>query len=169
MKPAARHPAALLFPLSSHRPRRPSHETSETLKDVCAARAANALARSASHRLLAGPALATTLTITPTQTQPPRVMFSEQQTHYVRFTFNFNQCPLRAPIPRARSGWLAALQRVPGVDLKADHHHVQPDHVGDGRARHAGQSTNVMAAFNVFTGQATTAVSTRALPEPASW
>jgi len=56
---------------------------------------ANVLVALGIASLVAGPALATTLTITPLQNLPPRVM-TTQQTHYVRFAIDFGDCPLRA-------------------------------------------------------------------------
>lgn len=108
--------------------------------------------------LLAGPALATTLTITSNQTQPPR-QFPEQTTHYLRFSFNFNQCPLRAADTACsiRVGSLpynAFLVAISKQIITT----FNPTTSATVALGTAGQSANVMAAFNVFTGQATTAV-----------
>jgi hypothetical protein len=108
--------------------------------------------------LLVGPVLATTLTITPTQNIAPR-MLPDTQTHYVRFTFNFNQCQLRAADT-------ACSIRVTNVPYNAFLVSISkqiittfnPTTSATIALGTSGQSTNVMAAFNVFTGQATTAV-----------
>lgn len=107
--------------------------------------------------LLAGPVLATTLTITPQQIQAPRV-YPDQNTHYMRFAFNFSQCPLRAA-DTACSIRVAALPY--NAFLVAISKQIittfNPTTSATVALGTAGQSANLMAAFNVFTGQATTA------------
>jgi hypothetical protein len=108
--------------------------------------------------LLGGPVLATTLTLTPLQSQPPRY-FNEQMIHYVRFTYNFSQCPLRAADT-------ACSMRVASVPYNAFMVSISkqiittfnPTTSATIAFGTSGQSAGLMAAFNVFTGQATTAV-----------
>jgi hypothetical protein len=108
--------------------------------------------------LIAGPALATTLTITPTQNIPPRVAI-DQQTQYVRFTYNFNQCPLRAADT-------ACSMRVTSLPYNAFVVSISkqiittfnPTTSATIAFGTSGQSAGLMAAFNVFTGQSTAAV-----------
>lgn len=108
--------------------------------------------------LIAGPALATTLTITPVNSMPPRVL-TTQQTHYVRFAVNFSSCPLRAADT-------ACSYRVASLPYNAFLVSISkqiittfnPTTSATIALGVAGQGTTVMAAFNVFTGQATTAV-----------
>lgn len=107
--------------------------------------------------LAIGPALATTLTITPLQTQPPR-MYPDQNTHYIRFTFNYNQCPLRA----ADTACSIRVASVPyNAFLVAISKQIittfNPTTSATVALGTAGQSANIMTGFNVFTGQATTA------------
>lgn len=104
------------------------------------------------------PALATTLTINPTRSVPPRV-FDSQQTHYVRFVYNYNQCPLR-------SGDTACSMRVTSLPYNAFvttiHKQIittfNPTTSATIALGVSGQDTTLMAAFNVFTGQSTAAV-----------
>ncbi len=108
--------------------------------------------------LAAGPALATVLTLTPTQSLPPR-MSSETQTHYVRFTVNFNSCSLRAADTAcsfrvASLPYNAFLVSISKQIITT----FNPTTSATIALGTSGQATNVMAAFNVFTGQATTAV-----------
>lgn len=108
--------------------------------------------------LVAQPALATTLTITSNQVQPPR-MLPEQATHYLRFTFNFNQCQLRAADTACsiRVGALpynAFLVAISKQIITT----FNPTTSATVALGTAAQGVGVMAAFNVFTGQATTAV-----------
>lgn len=108
--------------------------------------------------LAAGPALATTLTLTPTQSLPPR-MSSDAQTHYVRFTVNYNSCSLRAADTACSfrvaslpyNAFLVSISK----QIIATFNPTTSATIALGTS---GQATNVMAAFNVFTGQATTAV-----------
>lgn len=108
--------------------------------------------------LIAGPALATTLTLTPTQSVAPRLM-TTQQTHYVRFAVDYNKCPLRAA-DTACSYRVASLPY--NAFLVAISKQIittfNPTTSATIALGTAGQGTGVMAAFNVFTGQATTAV-----------
>jgi hypothetical protein len=118
----------------------------------------NALVALGIGALVIGPAFATTLTITPNQTQPPR-QFSEQTTHYLRFAFNYNQCQLRA----ADTACSIRVASVPyNAFLVAISKQIittfNPTTSATVALGTAGQSTNIMAAFNVFTAQATTAV-----------
>jgi len=100
--------------------------------------------------LLAGPVLATTLTITPLQSQPPRY-FNEQMIHYVRFTYNFSQCPLRAADT-------ACSMRVASVPYNAFLVSISsqiitffnPTTSATIALGTSGQSANIMAALNVF-------------------
>ena len=108
--------------------------------------------------LLAGPVLATVLTITPTQSIAPRVT-GDPQVHYVRFTFNFNQCSLRAAdtacsIRVANLPYNAFLVAISKQIITT----FNPTTSATIAFGTSGQSTNIMAGFNVFTGQATTAV-----------
>ncbi|XUM21062.1 hypothetical protein ACRAVF_27250 [Bradyrhizobium oligotrophicum S58] len=108
--------------------------------------------------LAAGPALADTRTITPITTISPR-MLSEQATHYVRFTVNFNDCPLTATNT-------ACSRRVASLPYNAFLVSISkqiittfnPTTSATIALGTSGQATNVMAAFNVFTGQSTAAV-----------
>lgn len=104
------------------------------------------------------PALATTLTLTPTNSLTPRVL-PDQATHYVRFAVDFNDCPLRAA-DTACSYRVASLPY--NAFLVAISKQIittfNPTTSATLALGTSGQSTNVMAAFNVFTGQATTAV-----------
>jgi len=106
----------------------------------------------------AGPALATTLTLTPTNSIAPR-MTTDQHTHYVRFAIDFNDCPLRAA-DTACSFRVASLPY--NAFLVAISKQIitvfNPTTSATIALGTAGQGTGVMAAFNVFTGQATTAV-----------
>jgi len=108
--------------------------------------------------LIAGPALATTLTLTPVNSLAPR-MTTDQQTHYVRFAIDFNDCPLRAA-DTACSFRVASLPY--NAFLVAISKQIittfNPTTSATIAFGVAGQGTTVMAAFNVFTGQATTAV-----------
>lgn len=118
----------------------------------------NLLAALGVASLLAGPALATVQTITSNQTQPPR-MFSEQTVHYLRFSFNYNQCQLRAADTACsiRVGSLpynAFLVAISKQIITT----FNPTLSATVALGTAAQGTGVMAAFNVFTGQATTAV-----------
>ena len=104
------------------------------------------------------PVLATTLTITPTQNLSPR-MATDQQTVYYRFTVNFNSCQLRAADT-------ACSYRVASVPYNSFLVSISkqiittfnPTTSATIALGTSGQATNVMAGFNVFTGQATTAV-----------
>lgn len=108
--------------------------------------------------LVAGPALATTLTITPQRAIGSRVL-QTQQTHYLRFTYNFNQCPLRAADT-------ACSMRVTNLPYNAFVVAISKQIITTFNPTTSatiafgvsGQDTSLMAAFNVFTGQATTAV-----------
>lgn len=118
---------------------------------------ANMLVACGLASLVAGPALATTLTITSPQTQAPRVL-PEQTTHYLRFSFSYSQCPLRAADTACsiRVGALpynAFLVSISKQIITT----FNPTTSATVALGTAGQSANVMAAFNVFTGQATTA------------
>jgi len=118
----------------------------------------NALAALGIAGLAIGPVLATTLTITPTQTIAPRMQL-DQQTQYVRFTFNFSDCPLRAADT-------ACSKRVANLPYNAFVVAISkqiittfnPTTSATVALGTSGQATNLMAGFNVFTGQATTAV-----------
>lgn len=119
---------------------------------------ANALLALGIGSLAIGPVFATTLTITPQQIQAPRV-YPDQNTHYLRFSFNFSQCPLRAADTACsiRVGALpynAFLVAISKQIITT----FNPTTSATVALGTAGQSTNIMAAFNVFTGQATTAV-----------
>lgn len=108
--------------------------------------------------LLVGPVLATTLTITKQNTQPPRVL-PEQTTHYIRFSFKFSDCPLRA----ADTACSIRVGSVPyNAFLTTIHKQIittfNPTTSATIALGTTGQGTDLMAAFNVFTGQATTAV-----------
>jgi hypothetical protein len=128
------------------------------LSHLLAGAFANVLVALGIGALAIGPALATTLTITPLNTIPPRDLGS-QQTHYVRFAFNYNQCQLRAADT-------ACSIRVASVPYNAFLVSISKQiittfntaSVATVALGTAGQSANIMAAFNVFTAQATTAV-----------
>ena len=117
----------------------------------------NALAVLGIASLLAGPALATTLTITPQQTLSPR-MYPDQNTHYYRFTVNFNSCPLRAADTacsfRVATVPYNAFMVAISKQIITTFNPTTSATIAFGTA---GQSTNLMAAFNVFTGQSTAA------------
>lgn len=103
------------------------------------------------------PVLATVLTITPQQSVAPR-MTTDQQTHYVRFSVNFNSCQLRAADTAcsfrvASLPYNAFLVSISKQIITT----FNPTTSATIALGTSGQSTNVMAAFNVFTGQATTA------------
>lgn len=113
---------------------------------------------SALASLLAGPVLATTLTITPTQSLSSRI-FPDQTIHYIRFTFNFNQCTLRA----ADTACSVRVANVPyNAFMVAISKQIittfNPTTSATIALGTSGQATNLMAAFNVFTAQPTTAV-----------
>ncbi len=118
----------------------------------------NAFAALGIASLIAGPAFATTLTLVPTQNLSPRT-YPDQNTHYIRFTFNFSDCPLRAADT-------ACSKRVANVPYNAFLVSISkqiittfnPTTSATIAFGTSGQSAGVMAAFNVFTGQATTAV-----------
>jgi hypothetical protein len=118
----------------------------------------NALVGLGIGALVAGPVLATTLTMTPIRGLAPRVLTS-QATHYVRFTFNFNQCPLRAADT-------ACSMRVTNLPYNAFVVAISkqiittfnPTTSATIALGVSGQDTSLMAAFNVFTGQSTAAV-----------
>lgn len=104
------------------------------------------------------PVLATTLTITPTQNLSPR-MATDQQTVYYRFAVNFNSCQLRA----ADTACSFRVASVPYNSFlvsisKQIITTFNPTTSATIALGTSGQATNVMAAFNVFTGAATTAV-----------
>jgi len=107
--------------------------------------------------LVAGPAFATTLTITPLQNIPPR-MTGDPQVHYVRFTYNFNQCALRAADTACSmrvaslpyNAFLVAISK----QIITTFNPTTSATIAFGTS---GQSANIMTGFNVFTGQATTA------------
>jgi hypothetical protein len=108
--------------------------------------------------LLAGPVVATTLTISKQNTQPPRVL-PEQAMHYVRFSFKFSDCPLRAAdtacsIRVASLPYNAFLVAISKQIITT----FNPTTSATVALGTTGQGTDIMAAFNVFTGQATTAV-----------
>src|SRR5882762_4255387 len=139
---AAPTPRRLISQPSFIGPRRPLIMKTKLLR-MLAGINANVLVALGIASLVAGPALATTLTITPLQNLPPRVM-TTQQTHYVRFAIDFGDCPLRAA-DTACSYRVASLPYNPTTSAT----------IAFGTS---GQSAGLMAAFNVFTGQATTAV-----------
>lgn len=107
--------------------------------------------------LLAGPVVATTLTLTPTQSLSPRV-YVDQLTHYVRFTYNFGDCPLRAADT-------ACSKRVANLPYNAFVVAISsqiittfnPTTSATIALGTSGQATNLMAAFSVFTGASTAA------------
>lgn len=105
-----------------------------------------------------GPAAATVITITPQQSIAPRLL-PDQQTHYVRFAIDFNDCPLRAA-DTACSLRVASLPY--NSFLVAISKQIitvfNPTTSATIALGTTAQATNVMAAFNVFTGAATTAV-----------
>lgn len=108
--------------------------------------------------LLVGPVAATTTTITSQNTRPPRIL-PDQQTHYVRFTVNYSDCPLRTT-DTACSRRVASLPY--NAFLVAISKQIittfNPTTSATIALGTTGQGTDIMAAFNVFTGQATTAV-----------
>lgn len=117
---------------------------------------ANALIALGIGALAIGPTLATTLTITPLQTQPPR-QFNDQVIHYLRFTFNYNQCVLRAADTACsiRVGSLpynAFLVAISKQTLTL----FNPTTSATVALGTAAQSANIMTGYNVFAG--TTAV-----------
>jgi hypothetical protein len=118
----------------------------------------NALVALGIGAIIAGPVFATTQTITPLTIKNPRVL-QEQATHYIRFTVNYNQCPLRTA-DTACSFRVAALPY--NAFLVAISKQIittfNPTTSATIALGTTGQGTDIMAAFNVFTGQATTAV-----------
>jgi hypothetical protein len=98
---------------------------------------------------------ATALTIPPTYA--PRV-FNTQQTHYLRFLFNFNSCVIA-------SGATTCSVKVGALPYNAFlttiHKQIlttfNPTTSATVSLNVTGAGAGVMAAFNVFTGQATTA------------
>jgi hypothetical protein len=100
--------------------------------------------------LVAGPALATVNTITPLQTQPPRVL-PEQAMHYLRFTFNFNTCVLRAADTACsiRVGSLPYNAFLVAISSQIITF-FNPTTSATIALGTAGQSANIMAAINVF-------------------
>ncbi|MDI1265597.1 MAG: hypothetical protein PS018_20310 [bacterium] len=105
-----------------------------------------------------GPVSATVLTLTPTQSVAPRLL-TTQQTHYVRFAIDFNDCPLRAAdtacsLRVASLPYNAFLVAISKQIITT----FNPTTSATIALGTSGQAVNVMAAFNVFTGQATTAV-----------
>lgn len=133
----------------------------DTLKKLAAAARAALLGLAVAvslASLLIGPVAATVLTLTPTNTVAPRLL-TTQQTHYVRFAIDFNDCPLRA----ADTACSYRVATVPyNAFLVAISKQIittfNPTTSATIAFGVAGQGTTVMAAFNVFTGQATTAV-----------
>jgi hypothetical protein len=117
----------------------------------------NALVALGIGSLVVGPAFATTLTITPTQSISPRVSL-DPQIHYVRFTYNFNQCALRAADT-------ACSMRVTNLPYNAFVVAISsqiittfnPTTSATIALGTSGQSTNLLAATNVFTGASTAA------------
>jgi hypothetical protein len=107
--------------------------------------------------LLAGPVAATTLTLTPTQSLSPRVL-PDQVTHYVRFTYNFGDCPLRAA-DTACSKRVAVLPYNAFVVAISSQiiTTFNPTTSATIALGTSGQSANLMAAFSVFTGASTAA------------
>lgn len=108
--------------------------------------------------LLAGPVLATVQTITPQNTRPPRVL-PEQSTHYVRYLFKFSDCQLRA----ADTACSIRIGSLPyNAFLVAISKQIittfNPTTSATVALGTTAQGTDLMAAFNVFTAQATTAV-----------
>ncbi|EJN14750.1 hypothetical protein PMI42_01724 [Bradyrhizobium sp. YR681] len=104
-----------------------------------------------------GPIAATTLTLTPTNTLAPRY-YPEQLTHYVRFAVDFNDCPLRAAdtacsLRVATLPYNAFLVSISKQIITT----FNPTTSATIALGTSGQATNVMAAFNVFTGQSTAA------------
>jgi len=119
---------------------------------------ANTIAAIGIAALLAGPAAATVQTIVPQQSIAPRLL-TTQQTHYVRFAIDFNDCPLRAADTACSfrvaslpyNSFLVAISK----QIITTFNPTTSATIALGTAA---QGTGVMAAFNVFTGQATTAV-----------
>lgn len=119
---------------------------------------ANTIAALGIAAILAGPAAATVQTITPQQSIAPRLL-PDQQTHYVRFAIDFNDCPLRAAdtacsLRVASLPYNAFLVAISKQIITV----FNPTTSATIALGTTAQATNVMAAFNVFTGQATTAV-----------
>jgi hypothetical protein len=105
------------------------------------------------------PALATTLTITPTKVNPARFI-QTQQVHYARFSVNFNDYPMRAA-DKACSKYTAVTLPYNAFMITISKKNMttfNPTTSATIALGTSGQGVDVMAAFNVFTGQATTAV-----------
>lgn len=105
--------------------------------------------------LIACGAAAVALTIP--ATYPPR-MFNTQQTHYLRFVFNFNSCVITA----AATTCNVKVGALPyNAFLTTIHKQIlttfNPTTSATVSLNVTGAGAGVMAAFNVFTGQATTA------------
>jgi hypothetical protein len=106
------------------------------------------------------PVSATTLTITPTQSLSSR-MPTDQQVQYERFTFNFNQCQLRAAdtacsIRVANLPYNAFVVAISTQIITT----FNPTTSATIALGTSGQSANLMAATNVFTGASTAAAFT---------
>jgi len=118
----------------------------------------NVLAALGVASLAIGPLFATTLTLTPTQSLSPRMPL-DQQVQYIRFTFNFNDCLLRAADT-------ACSKRVANVPYNAFLVAISsqiittfnPTTSATVALGTSGQSANVMAGLSVFTGASTAAV-----------
>ena len=105
------------------------------------------------------PAMATTKTVTPLKVNPARIL-PVQAVHYARFTVNYSDCQLRAAD--------TACSMYTGVTLPYNAFLVaiskqiitvfNPTTSATIALGITGQGVELMAAFNVFTGQATTAV-----------
>lgn len=133
-------------------------QTLKKLRSICRAASIALITSLAMASLLIGPVAATTLTITKPTTQPPRV-YPEQTTHYLRFSFKFSDCPLRA----ADTACSIRVGSLPyNAFLTTIHKQIittfNPTTSATVALGTTGQGTDLMAAFNVFTGQATTAV-----------
>lgn len=107
--------------------------------------------------MIFSPALATVQTLTPQNSIAPRLL-TTQQTHYVRFAVDFNDCPLRAA-DTACSFRVASLPyNAFLVSISTQIITVfNPTTSATIALGTAAQSTNILAATNVFTGAATTA------------
>jgi len=117
----------------------------------------NALVALGISGLAIGPVLATTLTITPTQSLAPRVT-GDPQIHYVRFTYNFNQCSLRAAdtacsMRVANLPYNAFLVAISSQIITT----FNPTTSATIALGTSGQSANIMAGLSVFTGASTAA------------
>lgn len=91
-------------------------------------------------------------------TQPAQRIFQSQQTHYLRFTVNYNSCPIRTGETQCAvkvgalpyNSFLVAISK----QIITTFNPTTSATIALGTS---GVTANIMVGFNVFTGQATTA------------